>query len=97
MPPPTTSNVFGTSARFSASVESITRASSHGNDGSFTGCEPAAMMQLAKRSSCVLPSAPTISSSFADTNFAVPCTTRTLRCLAMPARPLVSWPTTFSL
>ena len=97
MPPPTTNNFFGTSARSSASVESITRLSSHGKNGNFTGCEPAAMMQFAKRSNCVLPSAPAISSSFADTNFAVPCTVRTLRCLAIPARPLVSWPTTLSL
>ena len=96
MPPPTTSSFLGTSASCSASVESITRASSHGKFGSFTACEPAAMMHCSKRSSCVLPSLPTISSSFGETNFATPCTVRTLRCLAMPARPLVNWPTTLS-
>ena len=97
MPPPTTSSDFGTSASSSASVESITRLSSHGKFGSFTACEPAAMMHCSKRSNWVLPSSPVISSSLAETNLATPCTVRTLRCLAMPARPLVSWPTTFSL
>ena len=97
MPPPTTSRVFGTSASSSASVESITRLSSHGKFGSFTACEPAAMMHCSKRSSRVVPSAPAISSSLGETNFATPCTVRTLRCLAMPARPLVNWPTTLSL
>ncbi len=97
MPPPTTSRVLGTSASSSASVESMTRGSSHGNIGSFTACEPAAMMHCSKRTSVRLPSVPATSISLADTNVPVPATTRTLRCLAMPARPLVSWPTTLSL
>ena len=97
MPPPTTSSEPGTSASSSASVESITRLSSHGKFGSFTACEPAAMMHFWKRSSWVLPSGAVISSSLAEMNLPTPCTLRTLRCLAMPARPLVSWLTTFSL
>ena len=35
-------------------------------------------------------------SAFADLKLAVPCTTVTLRCFAMPASPFVSWPTTLS-
>jgi hypothetical protein len=94
MPPPTTSSFFGTSCSSSASVESMMRGSSHGKFGSFTACEPAAMMHCSKRSNCVLPSSPAISSSLGETNLPTPCTVRTLRCLAMPARPLVNWPTT---
>src|SRR3546814_3677131 len=45
MPPPTTSRRLGISAKSSASVESMMRGSSHGNEGSFTGWLPAAMMQ----------------------------------------------------
>ena len=67
MPPPTTSSFFGMSARSSASVESITRGSSQGKPGSFTACEPAAMMHCSKRSSCVLPSSPAISEFVAAT------------------------------
>jgi len=96
MPPPTTSSRFGMSCSISASVESITRGSSHGKPGSFTGCEPAAMMQFAKRMRFV-PSAVTTSSTFAEANLPVPVTVRTLRAFAMPARPPVSWPTTLSL
>ena len=98
MPPPTTSSFFGISASSSASVESITRGSSHGKPGSFTACEPAAMMHCSKRSSCGL----AVSTDRLPFRSAIrtsqrPVTTRTLRCLDMPARPLVSWPTTFVL
>ncbi len=96
MPPPTTSSFFGTSARSSASVESITRGSSQGKPGNFTACEPAAMMHCSKRISCV-PFLPVTSSSCGDTNVPRPSTTRTLRCLAMPVSPLVRLPTTLSL
>jgi hypothetical protein len=48
MPPPTTSSSLGTSASCNASVESITRGSSQGKAGSFTGCEPAATMHCPK-------------------------------------------------
>ena len=46
MPPPTTSMRFGMLLSSSAPVESTTRSSS-GMKGSFTACEPAAMMALA--------------------------------------------------
>ena len=96
MPPPTTSRFFGTSFSSSAPVESTTRSSSHGNAGSFTDCEPAAMIACSKRISFV-PSAVWTSISCGDTNRPVPVTVRTLRALAMPARPPVSWPTTLVL
>ena len=96
MPPPTTSSCFGMSASISASVESITRASSQGKPASFTGWEPAAMMHCSKRMSWV-PAVPLTSSSLADTKRPVPVTVRTLRCFAMLDRPLTIWPTTLSL
>ena len=46
MPPPMTSMRFGMPFSSSAPVESTTRSSS-GMKGSFTACEPAAMMALA--------------------------------------------------
>ena len=65
-----------------------------GMNGSFTGREPAAMMALSKVT-VVLPSAPSTSSVFGPVNLK-PFTTWTLRILAMPARPPVSWLMTFS-
>ena len=62
----------------------------------FTGWLPAAMTHCSKRTSFA-PSGPVTSSSLGDTKRPAPCSTRTLRCLAMPPRPLVSWPTTLSL
>ena len=57
--------------------------------------EPAAMMALSKVT-VVLPSAPSTSRVFGPVNLPKPFTTWTLRILAMPARPPVSWLMTFS-
>jgi glucose/arabinose dehydrogenase len=43
------------------------------------------------------PAAEDTASSCGDRKRPCPVSTRTLRCFAMPASPLVSWPTTFSL
>ncbi len=72
------------------------RSSSHGNDGSFTDCEPAAMIAYSKRISFT-PSFVCTSSSFGETNVPTPSSVRTLRCFAIEARPPVSWPTTLPL
>ena len=48
MPPPITSRRFGMPSSSSAPVESITRGSSCGMNGSFTGSEPAAMIACSK-------------------------------------------------
>ena len=79
IPPPITSSRSGTSGSSSAPVESTIRGSS-GRSGSATACEPTAMIACSKATSV-----PSTSSVFAPVNFAVPCTTSTLRVLAMPA------------
>ena len=56
IPPPSTSSVSGMSARSSAPVESITRGSSCGTNGSATGSEPAAMIAASNDTVDVLPS-----------------------------------------
>jgi hypothetical protein len=93
MPPPITSRRFGISGSSSAPVESIRRSSSYGKPGMRADCEPAAMMQWSKEIVFV-PLAVSTSQRVRRGELAAPVTTCTLRCLASPARPLVSLPTT---
>ena len=58
IPPPSTSSRSGMSSRSSAPVESITRGSSCGTNGSFTGSDPAAMIAASKLTVVVDPSGP---------------------------------------
>ena len=83
-----TNNLSGISSRSNAPVESIIRGSS-GKEGIVVGWEPAAMMACSK-DIVVLPPAPSISIIFAEINLPVPCTTSTLRCLAIAFRPVVN-------
>ena len=76
-------------------MESISRGSSSGMPGSTVGLEPAAMMQCLKPTVFV-PSSPSTESTFGDLNVPVPRTTSTLRCLASPVSPPVSFSTTES-
>ena len=92
MPPPTTSMLSGSSSSASAPVESMIRGSS-GRPGSATDSEPAAMMHCPNPITC-RPSGPSTCRWFGPTKRASPCTTRTLRCFAIPASPRVSFPTT---
>ena len=103
MPPPITSIRFGTARSSSAPVESTMRGSS-GMNGSFTACEPAAMMAFANRTTVFSPvgawPGPDVSCTsrwFGPTKRPTPRTVVTLRVLAMPLRPPVSLPTTLSL
>ena len=80
----------------SAPVESITRGSSCGTNGSVTGSEPAAMMAWSKETVLVEPSAAVTSTMFGEVNLPGPTTVVTLRCLASPVSPPVSRVTTFS-
>jgi hypothetical protein len=84
MPPPITSSRSGTSSSSSAPVESTMRGSS-GKPGSITDCEPAAMTACSKAIS-----SPSTSSECGPVKRPVPCTTRTLRPLAICASPPVS-------
>ena len=93
MPPPMTSRRFGTPSSASAPVESITRGSSCGMNGRVTGSEPAAMIACSKLTVFVPPSAST-SSWLTAVKRPTPLTTVTLRCLARPERPPVSFLTT---
>ncbi len=54
MPPPMISMFLGTPGSASAPVESTTRGSS-GKKGRRTACEPTAMMQALKDTTCLLP------------------------------------------
>ena len=56
IPPPSTSSRSGMPSSSSAPVESITRGSSCGTNGSVTGSEPAAMMAWSKLTVVVEPS-----------------------------------------
>ena len=78
----------------SAPVESITRGSSCGTNGSVTGSEPAAMMAWSKLTVLVEPSGPATSTMFGEVNLPVPTSVETLRCLASPVSPPVSRLTT---
>mgnify|MGYP002507199253 CR=1 FL=1 len=89
IPPPMTSRRSGTVFSSSASVESHTRGSSCGMNGSSIGREPAAMIALSKLIT-VLPFSPSTSRVLAPVNLPRPLTTFTLRPFAMPARPPVS-------
>ena len=89
MPPPTTRSFLGNGASSSAPVESTMRGSS-GRPGNMNGSEPAAIMQCSKSIVSSLSSL----SRCADSKFASPLTTRTLRCLASCVRPPVRRPTT---
>ncbi len=52
------------------------------------------MMQLSKDTRFFVPSVAVTSIMWGEVNLPTPLTTSTLRCLARPARPLVSRPTT---
>ena len=78
----------------SAPVESSTRGSSCGTNGSVTGSEPAAMIACSKLTVVVAPSSAVTSTWFIEVNPPVPETVVTLRCLARPASPPVSRETT---
>ena len=93
MPPPTTRSRFGISFSSSAPVESITRGSSWGKPGISTGREPAAMIAWSN-DTVVVPLPFATLSSLGPEKLPTPWTTCTLRCLARPARPPVSLPTT---
>ena len=90
IPPPTTSSRPGTSSSASAPVLSMMRGSS-GRNGSEIALDPTAMIALSKP----IVVSPTVS-TWSEANVASPWTTVTLRCLARPARPPVSRPTTES-
>jgi hypothetical protein len=94
IPPPSTSSRSGMSSRSSAPVESITRGSSCGTNGSFTGSDPAAMIAESKLTVVVDPSGPATDTMLGEVKVPVPTTVWTLRCLASPVRPPVSLPTT---
>ena len=103
IPPPITSIRFGTACSSSAPVESTTRGSS-GMNGSFTACEPAAMMAFANRTTVFSPvgawPGPDVNCTsrwFGPTKRPTPRTVVTLRVFAMPLRPPVSLPTTLAL
>ena len=96
MPPPTTSSFFGASASQRSGgihdprvvpreARQLQRLRTGGDD---------ALAEAQQLHPAVVARDPI---SLAETNLPVPCSTRTLRCLAIPARPLVSWPTTLSL
>ena len=93
IPPPSTSSRSGMSVRSSAPVESITRGSSCGTNGSAIGSEPAAMTAESNET-VVVPSGPLTSSMFGEVNVPVPTTVVTLRFLASPVSPPVSRVTT---
>ena len=76
-------------------MESTTRSSSWGMNGRVTGSEPQAMIACSNPTT-VLPSSPATSRWLGEAKVPYPVTTLTLRCLARPARPLVSRPTTDS-
>ena len=83
-------------SRSSAPVESMTRGSSCGMNGSATGSDPAAMIAASNDTVVVVPSGPATETMFGEVNVPVPTTVCTLRCLARPARPPVSRVTTES-
>ena len=76
----------------SAAVESQMRESAGMNPGA-AGSEPAAMIALLKRTTRA-PSAVSTRRVLAEVNLPSPYTTLTLRCLARPVRPPVSFLTT---
>ncbi len=73
----------------------MSRGSSFGNTGISVAWDPAAMMACSNAIRWV-PSGPTTSSMLGPTKVAAPVKTRTLRCFARPASPLVSCATTES-
>ena len=94
IPPPSTSSRSGIRSKASAPVESITRGSSFGTNGSSTGSEPAAMIAASNDTVLAAPSWPVTASMFGPVNVPVPTIVVTLRCFASPLRPPVSRPTT---
>ena len=64
IPPPSTSSRSGMRSSSSAPVESITRGSSCGMNGSCTGSEPAAMIAASNDTVLVDPSGPVTASLF---------------------------------
>ena len=75
-------------------MESMTRGSSCGMNGSRTGSDPAAMIAESKLTVVVDPSGPATESMFGEVNVPVPTRVWTLRCLASPVSPPVSLVTT---
>ena len=75
-------------------MESITRGSSCGTNGSVTGSDPAAMIAASKLTVVVDPSGPATPTMWSPVNVPVPTSVCTLRCFANPVNPPVSRPTT---
>jgi hypothetical protein len=94
IPPPSTSSLSGIRSSASAPVESITRGSSCGTNGSRTGSDPAAMIAWSNETVVVAPSGVVTCSMFIAVNRPTPTIVVTLRCFAKPARPPVSRDTT---
>ena len=94
IPPPSTSSRSGMVSRSRAPVESMTRGSSCGMNGSRTGSDPAAMIAASKLTVVVDPSGPATVSMLGEVKVPVPTRVWTLRCLASPVSPPVSRVTT---
>ena len=75
-------------------MESITRGSACGMNGKVTGSEPAAMIACSKLTVFLPPLASSTSSWLSEVNRPMPETTVTLRALARPESPPVSFLTT---